>query len=546
MKKIKRNICKILCLFCACLSIGAVANATGKTTADVEIAIEAGDIVQEPEVTNKEVRQTVKTGDYMSWIKYAVALGVAALIAIGCIWKKKKGMLAVFALVISMFMLNDSVLAADISDNVNVTIPTTISISFDESGKNSISKFDVNNQSLVPITIEKINATECNAWSLAPRGQEIPVNSKTIVFEIEDKTLASGENYVSIPIAEQTSKTMDVQVARGAWTTSSAKETALRLEFEYTIGKKEFELSFDTNGNGETLDVKKVCNGDTVKLPSPERDGYVLAGWEDEKGNLYTEQFVMPIGNTSLTAVWKEKIAYAIYSASDTSLRFIRSAEVIQPGTTYNGRIVTDVFTGFEETTYSSREEVPWYDGNVYDDRVITKVIFEDTIRPKNTAYWFYWFWDCAYVDARKLDMSQVTDMQYMLGWCSCDAPTFDIIGINEWDVSNVTNMAYALAYIGYNDPTFEIDLSKWDVSKVTNMRGLFKLAGSCSNKISLGDLSKWDVSNVTTMREMFQETGRDATWYLNVSNWNVAKVTNTYRFNLKVESKVIAPKWVN
>ena len=45
MKKIKRNICKMLCLFCACLSIGAVANAKGKTTADVEIAIEAGDIV---------------------------------------------------------------------------------------------------------------------------------------------------------------------------------------------------------------------------------------------------------------------------------------------------------------------------------------------------------------------------------------------------------------------------------------------------------------------------------------------------------------------
>ena len=88
--------------------------------------------------------------------------------------------------------------------------------------------------------------------------------------------------------------------------------------------------------------------------------------------------------------------------------------------------------------------------------------------------------------------------------------------------------------------------MSKWDVSKVTNMRGLFKLVGSRSNKISLGDLSKWDVSNVTTMREMFQDTGREATWYLDVSNWNVAKVTNTYRFNLKVESKVIAPKWVN
>ena len=72
MKRIKKHLGKVLVLLCACLTIGTVADAAGKTTTDVDITIEADTINQvereltEPEATNSE---TVQTGDSKVWLK---------------------------------------------------------------------------------------------------------------------------------------------------------------------------------------------------------------------------------------------------------------------------------------------------------------------------------------------------------------------------------------------------------------------------------------------------------------------------------------------
>lgn len=540
MKKLKKKLGKVLVVLLSCLTVCAVVNAEGSATTEVQIGIEATDDMKEAVETVK----TVQTGDKTTIVKYLAMLSIAAVIVIGYIWKKKKGSVAVLVLFLSVFLVNGSVQAAVTEENINVTIPTSISISFDETGENSISEFGVSNQSLVPITIEKINVTECNEWNLAKKGHEIPVNTKEIVFEIEGKCLVTGENIVSIPVVENTSETMNINVERGAWTKASAQETALKLEFEYAIGRKEFNLSFDTNGCDETIATQKVYNGDSVTLPSLEREGYVLAGWEDSEGNLYTNQFVMPIGDVVLKANWKEEIAYAIYSASDTSLRFVRTADSIEPGNTYNGRVVTDVFTGFEEDVYASEHEVPWYDGNYYKDRVVTQVVFEDTIKPKSTAYWFCWTYDCTNMDMRKLDMSDVTDMSYMCGWAGAEADTFTITGINDWDVSNVTNMDYAFRSFAFHTPTLVLNLSEWNVSKVASMEFTFMSMGYYATNFSLGDLSKWDVLNVTNMQGMFMQTGYTAPWSLNLSDWNVSNVRYYTSFNTAVESKIVSPNW--
>ena len=450
------------------------------------------------------------------------------------------------ALLLSMFLMNNTANASEGSKNVSVTVPSNISVTFDEGEKNSVSEFGISNQSIVPITINKVNVTECNNWKLCSSGEKIDVNTKKMAFIFEGQCLKAEENILNVAIQENSSKNCDISIERGNWTNSKRTETALQMEFEYLIGKKEFQLSFDTNGSDQVVETQSVNNGATVTLPTIERAGYEFGGWEDASGNLHAEQFVMPIGDVKLTAKWKETKAYAIFIEEDNSLRFIRSADSIATGSTYDGKIVKSVYTGFEQSIYSKESQVPWYDNNYYATTVIKKVIVEDIIQPVSTAHWFHWMYDCESFELSKLDTSKVTDMSYMFGWAGFNTNNFHINGLSQFDVSNVKNLSYTFAYTGRDSKHFVIDLTNWNVSNVTNMSSTFAGTGYFSTVFGLGDLSRWDVTNVTDMSSMFRQTGYSANWYLNCTGWNISKVKNHANFNLDIPKKVIAPKWVN
>lgn len=550
MKRIKKSFGKIFVLLISCLSLGTIASAANSTATEVQIAIEASDKAMaggEGNSGRMGRADSVQTGDNKNVIGYLLAAGAAVGLGGICILKKKrKGLVAALALFLSLFFVNHSVYAAEGTENVNVTIPSSISVCFEKTGENSISDFTISNQSLVPVSVEKVTVTECNDWKLCDAEVEIPVNTKKMAFTFEGQCLKADENQLDISIQEGNSKKCDIQIGRGAWTTSEASETAMQMEFEYTIGKKEFELTFDANGGTLTTTTQMVYNGDTVSLPSAEKEGYVLAGWEDSNGNLYTDEYVMPIGNVTLTARWKEKTAYAIYIAEDQSLRFIQSADAVTPGSTYNGMTITDVFTGFDTATYYSHEQVPWWDGRWYNDRIIKKVIVEDVIQPVNIAYWFYYFKEIEYMDIRKLDTSKVTDMSSTFFMFALKSPEhMTLLGIDTLNTSNVTNMKETFFQAARHANKFVVDLSKWDVSKVTNMYRMFFETATESTTFGLGDLSGWNTSNVTEMFEMFCSAGECANWYVDCSRWNVSKVTSHTYFNDDVQSKVIAPKWV-
>jgi surface protein len=85
---------------------------------------------------------------------------------------------------------------------------------------------------------------------------------------------------------------------------------------------------------------------------------------------------------------------------------------------------------------------------------------------------------------------------------------------------SNITNMA-GMFYIANS---FNQDISMWDVSNVTNMVAMFRDASAFNQP-----LNNWNVSNVTNMGVMFY-TANSFNQPLN--NWNVANVTNmSYMF---------------
>ena len=117
--------------------------------------------------------------------------------------------------------------------------------------------------------------------------------------------------------------------------------------------------------------------------------------------------------------------AYALYDASQHSLTFKRGdVPACSSG--------QQVFTGFENESYSLNT-TPW----AKVARTIGTVSFEDTVRPKSTAYWFTGFRNAVSFDLAKLDTSQVTDMSAMFKTCV----HLNSVDVTGFDTSKVTNM---------------------------------------------------------------------------------------------------------
>ena len=92
------------------------------------------------------------------------------------------------------------------------------------------------------------------------------------------------------------------------------------------------------------------------------------------------------------------------------------------------------------------------------------------------------------------------------------------------WDTQDVTSMHYLF----FNKPgiaTFNVDISNWDVGKVTSFENAFRGAAAFNQ-----DLSSWVTSAVTDMTSMFSgATSFVGTGGLATSSnvWNTDVVTN-------------------
>lgn len=119
-------------------------------------------------------------------------------------------------------------------------------------------------------------------------------------------------------------------------------------------------------------------------------------------------------------------------------------------------------------------------------------------------------------------------------------------IDVSCLDTSGVTDMTQMFDSVGYNASSFKITgLDAFDTSSVINMSRTFKSIAYSSTSFSFGGLGGWNTSNVTNMTQMFFNAGNSATdWSLNLSKWNVSKVTKHTSFS--DTPKVRPPTWVN
>ena len=200
------------------------------------------------------------------------------------------------------------------SSQVNVTVPSDMSVIFNEDGTNTISNYNITNNSLVPITVDNINLSSKNGWSIVPSGSKILRDTKSLSLSLFNKWLNEGDNNMSVVIDEGSNKNLSPLVERGAWT-KEVKESAFDLNISYNIGKKDFTLSFNPNGgNGVESIVAK--NGDSVTLPSATKKGYTFTGWLDSNGIIHNagSSYTMPIGGDELVAQWRVNKLYIQYN----------------------------------------------------------------------------------------------------------------------------------------------------------------------------------------------------------------------------------------
>ena len=518
-----------------CCLMGGVVHATESANSEVQIAIESAQTAEEL----REMR-SVHTGDGQTIILYAIMLCVA-LFLIRYVIKIKKRSLWLPGVILLFSLVPQTSHAAETS-NVAVTVPTNLSVIFESDGTTSVSEFTVSNQTLLPLFVKKIHVVEKNDWKLCTSDSEIPVDTKQIELKIEKIPIGEEENLVNIPIGYNTSRNLDIQVRRGAWTSRHAPEEAFQLELAYEFGTREFALSFDSNGSGEVYGERMVTNGTIAELPTPFRAGYEFTGWADSTGRLYKNQYTMPVGNECLKASWREVSGFVLYLQDDQTLRFVYLNAPLSVGDLYDGIPVTAIYPILKNSVYTSAAQVPWYDSNTYKTTAVKKVIVEDVIQPTSTAFWFYNMRDCERFELENLDTSKVVNMTNMFAYAAYNASKLQITGISGFDVRQVTTMQGMFKYMGYNVSSIQFNIQEWNTYKVTDMSYMFAYMGYNSSGISLGYLAKWTVQSVTNMNSMFYMTGYRANWKLVIGAWEVSSTTSHVNFNYGVSGKVLGP----
>lgn len=259
------------------------------------------------------------------------------------------------------------------SSSVNVTVPVTVNAVFNEDGTTDVSALNINNSSLVPITVYSVDVYGTNGWSLVSESEKIKVDNKKINLKITYKDMLIGNNTISHNVAKQYTSSVPISIKRGAWT-KSVTESAFNLSFNYNIGQSDFKLSFNSNG-GSSVNSVTIKNGETITLPSPTRTGYTFAGWKSSTGVIYNggSVYTMLIGDQTLTAQWK---------ANTNTKYVVNHYQMNLDGSTYALK-ETENKTGTSDSTLTTANLKKTYTGFTYENsKVGSSVVTSTTVSP--------------------------------------------------------------------------------------------------------------------------------------------------------------------
>ena len=232
--------------------------------------------------------------------------------------------------------------------------------------------------------------------------------------------------------------------------------------------------------------------------------------------------FALVAGPVSQALAQDGPQAFAVYTADNTTLTLYKAEEVPSVGDTYEGHVVTNVFTIDESDTYFG--ESPFADVANVVKNVEVADCGDNKISPVSMDHWFEDFTNLIEVDGWEYaDTSRVTNMSYMFSFTNLSGG----LSAPELNTSSVTNMSNMFSYNkGLKTP----DFSHWDVSKVTDMSYMFN---NCT-ALSAPNFSNWNPSSVTTMKQMFYQCAALNAFFqdaaltsLDFEGWSAPKISN-------------------
>lgn len=225
----------------------------------------------------------------------------------------------------------------------------------------------------------------------------------------------------------------------------------------------------------------------------------------------------MPIalGMASLTLGGADRVAFAVYSADDSSLDFYKRMDVPEAGDTFEGKTVTEVYTDFENKHYVFETEgsnhVPWFDIR---KKVKSVKVVDDGIQPYYTHAWFAQMESLTDCDITKLDTSHTTVFYDMFNGCT----SLESLNLTHMDTSSAIYMGYMLK----NCPQLKtVDVSSFDTSKCQDL-SIFFSGDKCLTEIK--GLGNWNTSSCRWMTLMFNGCG-SLTQIRGLENWDVHSV---------------------
>jgi len=180
----------------------------------------------------------------------------------------------------------------------------------------------------------------------------------------------------------------------------------------------------------------------------------------------------------------KAQTPYAIWCGGDNTLYFTNSNEAYAADGTYDGKTITQVWSGDAVTNVGAQAEPQW---TATAAPTCTKVVFDQsfqTVKPTSLNSWFYNMKNLTAIEGLQyLNTSEATTMRQMFTNCQ-----------------NLTSL----------------DLSHFDTRNVTNMYNMFS---ACLALTTL-DLRSFDMGKVTTVQQMFQSCSNLTTIYCN-EDWS-------------------------